>query len=107
MMHKTSLERSQFVVIHDHCSYFYISTVTRKENLCNIMFCSAMTFFSFYNWFESTLESGINVATGNFGKKNKRSPIYTLYIMAFPVVEFSRQGYKIRKVFGKKSTLFK
>jgi hypothetical protein len=23
--------------------------------------------------------------------------------MAFPVVEFSRQGYKIRKVFGKKS----
>jgi hypothetical protein len=28
-------------------------------------------------------------------------------IMAFPVVEFSRQGYKIRKVFGKKSTLFK
>ena len=27
--------------------------------------------------------------------------------MAFPVVEFSRQGYKIRKVFGKKSTLFK
>jgi hypothetical protein len=28
-------------------------------------------------------------------------------VMAFPVVEFSRQGYKIRKVFGKKSTLFK
>jgi hypothetical protein len=24
----------------------------------------------------------------------------TLSIMAFPVVEFSRQGYKIRKVFG-------
>ena len=23
-----------------------------------------------------------------------------LWIMAFPVVEFSRQGYKIRKVFG-------
>ena len=28
-------------------------------------------------------------------------------IMAFPVVEFSREGYKIRKVFGKKSTVFK
>ena len=27
--------------------------------------------------------------------------------MAFPVVEFSREGYKIRKVFGKKSTVFK
>jgi hypothetical protein len=26
----------------------------------------------------STLESGINVAPGKFGKKNKRSPIYTL-----------------------------
>ena len=24
----------------------------------------------------------------------------TLPVMAFPVVEFSRQGYKIRKVFG-------
>ena len=23
-----------------------------------------------------------------------------IHIMAFPVVEFSRQGYKIRKVFG-------
>ena len=23
-----------------------------------------------------------------------------LYTMAFPVVEFSREGYKIRKVFG-------
>ena len=31
----------------------------------------------------------------------------TLYIMAFQVVEFSSQGYKIRKVFGKKSTVFK
>jgi hypothetical protein len=31
----------------------------------------------------------------------------TLAAMAFPVVEFSRQGYTIRKVFGKKSTLFK
>ena len=30
-----------------------------------------------------------------------------LGIIAIPVVEFSRQGYKIRKVFGKKSTLFK
>jgi hypothetical protein len=29
----------------------------------------------------------------------------SLQSMAFPVVEFSRQGYKIRKVFGKKSTL--
>ena len=27
-----------------------------------------------------TLESGINVAPGKFGKKNKRSPIYTLYL---------------------------
>ena len=27
--------------------------------------------------------------------------------MAFPVVEFSREGYKIRKVFGSKSTVFK
>ena len=25
---------------------------------------------------------------------------FSLYTMAFPVVEFSRQGYKIRKVFG-------
>jgi hypothetical protein len=31
----------------------------------------------------------------------------TLAAMAFPVVEFLRQGYTIRKVFGKKSTLFK
>ena len=29
----------------------------------------------------STLESGINVAPGKFGKKNKRSPIYTLYML--------------------------
>jgi hypothetical protein len=28
-------------------------------------------------------------------------------IMAIPVVEFSREGYKIRKVFGKKSTVEK
>ena len=28
-----------------------------------------------------TLESGINVAPGKFGKKNKRSPIYTLHIL--------------------------
>jgi hypothetical protein len=27
--------------------------------------------------------------------------------MAIPVVEFSREGYKIRKVFGSKSTVFK
>ena len=27
-----------------------------------------------------TLESGINLAPGNFGKKNKHSPIYTLYL---------------------------
>jgi hypothetical protein len=27
-------------------------------------------------------------------------PWIDMYIMAFPVVEFSRQGYKIRKVFG-------
>ena len=26
------------------------------------------------------LESGINVAAGKFGKNNKRSPIYTLYL---------------------------
>ena len=26
--------------------------------------------------------------------------IFGLYTMAFPVVEFSREGYKIRKVFG-------
>jgi hypothetical protein len=30
-----------------------------------------------------------------------------LQIMAIPVVEFSREGYKIRKVFGKKSTVVK
>ena len=24
----------------------------------------------------------------------------SMYVMAFPVVEFSREGYKIRKVFG-------
>ena len=28
----------------------------------------------------STLESRINVAPGKFGKKNKRSPIYTLHL---------------------------
>ena len=44
MMHKTSLERSQFVVIHDHYSYFYIPRLSRKENLCN-MFCLEVTFF--------------------------------------------------------------
>jgi hypothetical protein len=27
--------------------------------------------------------------------------------MAIPVVEFSREGYKTRKVFGKKSTVVK
>ena len=27
--------------------------------------------------------------------------------MAIPVAEFSREGYKIRKVFGKKSTVVK
>ena len=30
-----------------------------------------------------------------------------LKIMAIPVVEFSKEGYKIRKVFGKKSTVVK
>ena len=35
------------------------------------------------------------------------STMVSVITMAFPVVEFSRQGYKIRKVFGKKSTLFK
>ena len=29
-----------------------------------------------------------------------RKFLYELYSMAFPVLEFSRQGYKIRKVFG-------
>ena len=29
------------------------------------------------------------------------------WIMAIPVVEYSRKGYKIRKVFGKKSTVLK
>ena len=28
-----------------------------------------------------TLESGINVSPGKFGKKNKRSPIYNLYLL--------------------------
>jgi hypothetical protein len=28
-------------------------------------------------------------------------------IMAISIVEFSREGYKIRKVFGKKSTVVK
>ena len=27
-----------------------------------------------------TLESGINVAPGKFGKNNRHSPIYTLYL---------------------------
>ena len=30
---------------------------------------------------------------------------YLLYVMAIKVVEFSRKGYKIRKVFGYKSTM--
>ena len=30
-----------------------------------------------------------------------------IFIMAITVVEFSREGYKIRKVFGKKSTVEK
>ena len=30
-----------------------------------------------------------------------------LHNMAIPVVEFSREGYKIRKVFGYKSTVVK
>ena len=29
-----------------------------------------------------------------------RFTFFTIYSMAFPLVEFSRQGYKIRKVFG-------
>ena len=36
-----------------------------------------------------------------------RSNNLRLCIMATPVVEFSRVGYKIRKVFGKKSTVVK
>jgi hypothetical protein len=32
---------------------------------------------------------------------------YTYYIMAIPVMEFSREGYKIRKVFGLKLTAVK
>ena len=32
---------------------------------------------------------------------------FRVIIMALPVVEFSREGYKIRKVFGKKSTVVK
>jgi hypothetical protein len=34
--------------------------------------------------------------------KSSKNPICTKYMpaMAFPVVEFSREGYKIRKVFG-------
>ena len=30
----------------------------------------------------------------------KRNPLPLLCIMAIPVVEFSREGYKTRKVFG-------
>ena len=30
----------------------------------------------------------------------RSSALLAVYSMAFPVVEFSRQGYKIRKVFG-------
>ena len=41
---------------------------------------------------------------GAFGKKSHRklkiSISHSVVIMAFPVVEFSRQGYKIRKFFG-------
>ena len=33
--------------------------------------------------------------------------MFILSVMAFPVVKFSRQGYKIRKVFGKISIVFK
>ena len=36
-------------------------------------------------------------ASENDTLKTEKSMIYN---MAFPVVEFSRQGYKIRKVFG-------
>ena len=31
----------------------------------------------------------------------------TFIFMAIPLVEFSREGYKIRKFFGKKSTVVK
>ena len=33
--------------------------VSRKESLCN-MFCSEVTFFSFYNWFEYMCTFGCN-----------------------------------------------
>ena len=48
-----------------------------------------------------------NSCTNSLFLKLQTSNIGYLLIMAFPVVEFSKQGYKIRKVFGKKSTVFK
>ena len=54
-------------------------------------------------WSRGPVVPGLNKS------KDWESPgtMETLAAMAFPVVEFSRQGYTIRKVFGKKSTLFK
>ena len=42
--------------------------------------------------------AGEGAVTGNLIKRKKI--LKYMYIMAFPVVEFSRQGYKIRNVFG-------
>ena len=42
--------------------------------------------------------AGEGAVTGNLIKRKKI--LKYMYIMAFPVVEFSREGYKIRNVFG-------
>ena len=61
---------------------------------CEQKSSQAATFLFLLQLFEkkvdSTLESGINVAPGKFGKKNKHSPIYTLYLY------YSNRLYEVR-----------
>ena len=62
--------------------YVYGRLTTKNRDLVGLFWLrgrSQTTFTRRVNR-SSTLESGINVAPGKFGKKNKRSPIYTLYL---------------------------
>ena len=56
----------------------------------------------------STLECGINVAPGKFGKKNKGSPIYTLQLYYFEVRNKAvAPGKKVKKLISIGLCLFR
>ena len=87
-------------------------TERNRHHISDIISCSLYIFkpifedyfFVFKNFFSKksyVIKSNLKSRAGD------TAHVQYIDIMPIPVMEFSKEGYKIRKIFGKKSTVFK